>query len=94
MASLALALGMADTVRGAAGGIDLDALFLDEGFGTLDPDALSDVLAVLDAYHTVAERSASSPRRGTPAGDHHPDHGRTERTRRECPPRVPTGRFT
>ena len=52
MASLALALGMADTVRGAAGGIDLDALFLDEGFGTLDPDALSDVLAVLDRLRT------------------------------------------
>lgn len=52
MASLALALGMADTVRGATGGIDLDALFLDEGFGTLDPDALSDVLAVLDRLRT------------------------------------------
>ena len=52
MASLALALGMADTVRGTAGGIDLDALFLDEGFGTLDPDALSDVLAVLDRLRT------------------------------------------
>lgn len=52
MASLALALGMADTVRGETGGIDLDALFLDEGFGTLDPDTLSDVLAVLDRLRT------------------------------------------
>ncbi|GAA4507616.1 AAA family ATPase [Brevibacterium yomogidense] len=52
MASLALALGMADTVRAETGGIDLDALFLDEGFGTLDPDTLSDVLAVLDRLRT------------------------------------------
>ena len=52
MASLALALGMADTIRGETGGIDLDALFLDEGFGTLDPDTLSDVLAVLDRLRT------------------------------------------
>lgn len=52
MASLALALGMADTVRTETGGIDLDALFLDEGFGTLDPDTLSDVMAVLDRLRT------------------------------------------
>jgi exonuclease SbcC len=43
---------MADTIRGETGGIDLDALFLDEGFGTLDPDTLSDVLAVLDRLRT------------------------------------------
>src|SRR5699024_10235016 len=52
MAALALALGLADTVRSETGGIDLDALFLDEGFGTLDADTLGDVLAVLDRLRT------------------------------------------
>ncbi|WP_286956213.1 AAA family ATPase [Brevibacterium sp. UBA7493] len=48
MASLALALGLADTVAAAAGGIRLDSLFIDEGFGSLDPDALAQVMEVLD----------------------------------------------
>ena len=52
MAALALALGLADTVRSETGGINLDALFLDEGFGTLDADTLGDVLAVLDRLRT------------------------------------------
>ncbi|HUW17311.1 MAG TPA: SMC family ATPase, partial [Actinomycetes bacterium] len=38
--SLALALGLADVVTAEAGGIDLGTLFVDEGFGTLDPDTL------------------------------------------------------
>ena len=46
--SLALALGMADVVRAEAGGVDLDTLFIDEGFGSLDEDTLEDVLDVLD----------------------------------------------
>lgn len=46
--SLALALGLADVVTFEAGGIRLDTLFIDEGFGSLDPQALDDVLDVLD----------------------------------------------
>lgn len=46
-ASLALALGLADTVRAHAGGIDIGMLFVDEGFGSLDPDRLDDVMAEL-----------------------------------------------
>jgi exonuclease SbcC len=48
MASLALALGLADAVREESGGFDLQTLFVDEGFGTLDDDTLEQVMGVLD----------------------------------------------
>ncbi|MFF1908325.1 AAA family ATPase [Kitasatospora sp. NPDC058218] len=47
-ASLALALGLADVVTDEAGGMPLDTLFIDEGFGTLDEQALEEVMDVLD----------------------------------------------
>ena len=47
-ASLALALGLADVVSAEAGGRVLDTIFIDEGFGTLDPEALDEVMGVLD----------------------------------------------
>ncbi|MEW1725038.1 SMC family ATPase [Streptomyces sp. NPDC093109] len=48
-ASLALALGLADVVTDEAGGVRLDTLFIDEGFGSLDEQALDEVLDVLDS---------------------------------------------
>ncbi|MEU5810463.1 SMC family ATPase [Streptomyces sp. NPDC047718] len=48
-ASLALALGLADVVSDEAGGVRLDTLFIDEGFGSLDDQALDEVLDVLDS---------------------------------------------
>ncbi|UQX87834.1 SMC family ATPase [Jatrophihabitans telluris] len=50
--SLALALGLADVVRSEAGGVDLGTLFVDEGFGSLDADALDEVLGVLDTLRS------------------------------------------
>ncbi|AHH94274.1 AAA family ATPase [Kutzneria albida] len=48
LASLSLALGLADVVAGETGGAVLDTLFVDEGFGTLDPDTLDLVMDTLD----------------------------------------------
>ncbi|MFB6891997.1 AAA family ATPase [Kitasatospora sp. NPDC056327] len=47
-ASLALALGLADVVTDEAGGMPLDTLFIDEGFGSLDEHTLEEVMDVLD----------------------------------------------
>lgn len=47
MASLALALGLSDVVQSSSGGIRLDAMFIDEGFGTLDENALRQALSLL-----------------------------------------------
>lgn len=46
-ASLALALALSDVVRSFAGGIELETLFIDEGFGTLDPSSLDQAIEVL-----------------------------------------------
>ena len=51
-ASLSLALGLADTVRAHAGGIDIGMLIVDEGFGSLDPERLDDVLNELNALRS------------------------------------------
>ncbi|EME20416.1 AAA family ATPase [Rhodococcus triatomae] len=48
LASLALALGLADVVAAESGGLVLDTMFIDEGFGTLDADTLEAVMGVLD----------------------------------------------
>lgn len=46
-ASLALALGLADVVQSYSGGISLDTLFIDEGFGSLDPESLDSAIQCL-----------------------------------------------
>ena len=48
LASLALALGLADVVTAEAAGVAIEALFVDEGFGSLDEDTLEEVMNVLD----------------------------------------------
>ncbi len=49
LASLALALGLSDVVQAQSGAIRMDAMFIDEGFGTLDENALRNSLQVLSA---------------------------------------------
>ncbi|SFI16791.1 MULTISPECIES: AAA family ATPase [Microbacterium] len=48
LASLALALGLAEVVTNRAGGLRLDTLFVDEGFGSLDPETLDLAMRTLD----------------------------------------------
>ncbi|GIG41580.1 AAA family ATPase [Cellulomonas phragmiteti] len=80
--SLCLALGMADVVTAEAGGVELGTLFVDEGFGALDPHVLDQVLAELGRLrhggrvvgivsHVEALKQAIADRievRPTPAG--------------------------
>ena len=57
LASLALALGLSDVVQAQSGAIRMDAMFIDEGFGTLDDNALRNSLRVLadlaDGKHLI-----------------------------------------
>ncbi|PTT64943.1 SbcC/MukB-like Walker B domain-containing protein, partial [Arthrobacter sp. HMWF013] len=48
MASLSLALGLADVVQQEAGGIQIETLFVDEGFGSLDEQSLEQVMDALE----------------------------------------------
>jgi exonuclease SbcC len=48
MASLSLALGLADVVQQESGGIQIDTLFVDEGFGSLDEQSLEQVMDALE----------------------------------------------
>ncbi|PPF51849.1 ATPase [Rathayibacter rathayi] len=52
LASLALALGLADVVTAQSGGISLETMFIDEGFGSLDAETLETALGTLDALRS------------------------------------------
>lgn len=48
MTSISLALGLADSIQSRSGGIQLDAVFIDEGFGSLDESSLERAITILD----------------------------------------------
>ena len=58
LASLALALGLSDVVQSMSGGVRIESMFIDEGFGTLDDNTLNDAIKVIeklaDGKRTVA----------------------------------------
>ena len=55
-AALALALGLSDSVRANQGGISIDTFFVDEGFGSLDPNRLDQVIKMLEQLSSEGRR--------------------------------------
>ena len=47
MAALSLALGMADQIQESSAAVNLDMMFIDEGFGSLDEDSITDAMQIL-----------------------------------------------
>ena len=56
LAALALALGLAEEVQSSKGGVQLDSMFVDEGFGTLDEESLDLVMNALSELSNDSSR--------------------------------------
>ena len=48
MAALAMALGLSDVIQGRAGAVQLDTMFIDEGFGSLDEESRAQAIGILN----------------------------------------------
>ncbi len=57
MAALSMALGMSDVISCSSGGIRLEAMFIDEGFGSLDSNALEKALSILTELSNTGSRA-------------------------------------
>lgn len=55
MASISLALAISDSVLSRNGGVQLDSLFIDEGFGSLDDQALENAISILDEIRGIRQ---------------------------------------
>jgi exonuclease SbcC len=75
LGSLALALGLAEVVTARAGGIQLDTLFIDEGFGSLDGGHSTWPCARSTSCAPAAAGRRHQPRRGDAGADSGTDHG-------------------
>ena len=53
LASLSLAFGLSDVVQGYSGGIRLDSIFIDEGFGSLDRETVETAIKALDKIKSM-----------------------------------------
>jgi DNA repair protein SbcC/Rad50 len=57
MAALSLALSLSDIVQSLNGGIRIDTLFIDEGFGTLDDETLEETMKILQSLQNIGGQS-------------------------------------
>ena len=88
LVSLALALGLADTVSHEAGGTQLDTLFIDEGFGALDATTLDGVMDTLDSLRDGGRVvGPGQPRRRAAQPGDRPARGPQGATRIHAEPR-------
>ena len=85
LAALAMALGMADVIQNAAGSVKVDAMFIDEGFGSLDEE--SRTRAVQGAAGAVRRKTPDRhhfPRDGAERGDGTQAGGKKEMVEARC----------